>query len=126
MPSTSLPDLLQQFRQGNQSARDELLARFQPWLHLLARMQVESRFQGKFDSSDIVQQTLLEACRDLTKFRGQTEAELAAWLRQMLAHVLAHEMRKYHGAQRRDLDREISIDQDLAQTSQRLNAVLAA
>lgn len=124
--STSLSDLLEQLRQGKISARDEILARFQPWLHLLARMQVESRFQGKFDPSDIVQQTLLEACRDLPKFRGQTEAELAAWLRQILAHVLAHEVRRYHGTQQRDLDREISIDQDLAQTSQRLNAVLAA
>ena len=58
------------------------LERHRSWLGLLARLQVEPRFRAKFDASDIVQQTLLEAVRDWPKFRGGTEAELAAWLRQ--------------------------------------------
>ena len=61
----------------------------------LARLQVEPRFRAKFDPSDIVQQTMLEAVRGWPKFRGGTEAELAAWLRQILAHVLLHEMRRF-------------------------------
>jgi RNA polymerase sigma-70 factor (ECF subfamily) len=108
------------------AAADLLAERYRPWLQLLARMQLESRFQGKFDASDIVQQTLLEACRDLPQFRGQTEAELLAWLRQILAHVLGHEMRRYHGTQQRDVDREVSLEAALAQSSQRLGAMLAA
>lgn len=121
-----LPRLLHALRQGDTAAQGELLLRFQPWLRLLARLQLESRFQGKFDASDIVQQTLLEACRALAQFRGNTEAELAAWLRQILAHVLAHEMRRYQGTQQRDLAREVSLEQELAQSSQRLGALLAA
>ena len=66
------------------------LERYRSWLGLLARLQVEPRFRAKFDPSDIVQQTMLEAVRDWPKFRGSTEAELAAWLRQILAHVLLH------------------------------------
>jgi RNA polymerase sigma-70 factor (ECF subfamily) len=101
------------------------LTRFQPWLHLLARLQIDNRLQGKFDPSDIVQQTLLEAVRALPQFRGQTEAELAGWLRAILGHVLAHEVRRYRGTQERDLTREVSIDQELAASSQRLGAILA-
>lgn len=101
------------------------LLKYEPWLKLLARMQIDSRFQGKFSGSDIVQQTLLEACRDLPQFRGQSEPELLAWLRQILAHVLAHEFRRYHGAQSRDLDREVSLEDALAQSSQRLGDMLA-
>ena len=74
------------------------LERYRSWLGLLARLQVEPRFRAKFDPSDIVQQTMLEAVRDWPKFRGGTEAELAAWLRQILAHVLLHQVRLFGGA----------------------------
>ena len=122
----SLALLLQALRQGDVAAQGEILLRYRSWLRLLARLQIDSRFQGKFDASDIVQQTLLEACRALRQFRGDTEAELRAWLRQILAHVLAHEIRRYHGTQQRDVDREVSLDQALAQSSQRLGDMLAA
>ncbi len=102
------------------------LERYRSWLGLLARLQVEPQFRAKFDSSDIVQQTMLEAVRDWPKFRGGTEAELAAWLRQILAHVLLHEMRRFGGAQRRDLGREVSLEQAMAESSRRLGDLLAA
>ena len=123
--SPSLLRLLEALRQGDAAAQGEVLLRYEPWLKLLARLQIDTRFQGKFAESDIVQQTLLEACRDLPKFRGGTEAELLAWLKQILAHVLAHEIRRYHGTQQRDLDREVSLEDALAQSSQRLGAMLA-
>lgn len=122
--SSPLP-LLEALRGGDAGVADRLLAPYRPWLHLLARLQTEPRFQRKFDPSDIVQQTLLEAHRDLPQFRGNTGAELAAWLRHILAHVLAHEIRRYRGTQQRDLDREVSIEQQLAESSQRLADVLA-
>ena len=102
------------------------LERYRSWLGLLARLQVDARFRAKFDPSDIVQQTLLAAVRDWPKFRGGSEAELAAWLRQILAHVLLHELRRYGGAQRRDIGREVSLEEALAESSRRLGAALAA
>jgi len=56
--------------------------------------------------ADVVQLTMLEAFRAFGQFRGTTEAELTAWLRQILAHVLAHEMRRYHGTAQRDVGRD--------------------
>jgi RNA polymerase sigma-70 factor (ECF subfamily) len=122
----SLENLLVSFRNGDAGAQGKILVRYQSWLKLLARLHMESRFQRKFDASDIVQQTLLEACRALPQFHGHSEAELTAWLRQILAHVLAHEMRRYHGTQQRDLGREVSLEQALAQSSQCLKEALAA
>jgi RNA polymerase sigma-70 factor, ECF subfamily len=101
------------------------LERYRSWLGLLARLQVEPRFRAKFDPSDIVQQTMLEAVRDWPKFRGATDAELTAWLRQILAHVLQHEMRRY-GVPRRDLGRELSLEAAIAESSRRLGDALAA
>lgn len=102
------------------------LERYRNWLRFLTRLQVEPRFQAKFDPSDIVQQTMLEAVRDWLSFRGATEAERAAWLRQILARVLLHEMRRFGGVQRRDIDREESLDHALADSSRRLRDALAA
>ncbi len=124
--SISLVRLLDAVRRDDAAAQGDLLLYYRPWLHLLARLEIDGRFQGKFDASDIVQQTLLEACRDLPKFRGGTEAELLAWLRQVLAHVLGHEFRRYAGTQQRDIGREVSLEQSLAQSSQRLGDMLAA
>src|SRR4051794_19788895 len=102
----------------------EELERYRTWLGLLARMQVEGRFRAKFDPSDVVQQTMLEAVRAWDDFRGGTEAERGAWLRQILARVLLHEIRRLAGTKRRDVDREVSLEQALANSSLRLGAVL--
>lgn len=125
-PRTAISQLLQAFRQGESAAGNQVLRHFEPWLRFLARMQWESRFHAKFDPSDIVQQAMLEAVRDFAQFRGATEAELAAWLRQILAHALAHEIRRYAGTQKRNLNREVSLDQQLTQASQRLGDVIPA
>jgi len=112
-------------RGGDALALERFTQRYRQWLALLARLQMNGRLQEKFDPSDLVQQTLLEACRDLPKFEGTTEAELRTWLRQILAHVLAHEIRRYGGTGKRDADLEISLNQDLARSSMRLNEILA-
>jgi len=125
--SDSFPSrLFETLRQGTAAAAGELLWPYRQWLTLLARLQLDSQLRGKSDASDIVQQTLLEACRGLGRFRGETEAELLAWLRQILAHVIAHEVRRYHGTHRRDAAREVSLEQSLAESSGRLGSLLAA
>jgi RNA polymerase sigma-70 factor (ECF subfamily) len=117
---------LEAVRRGDAAAQGELLARFTPWLHLLARLQLDRDLQPKLGASDVVQQTLLEACRALPRFRGSSAAALAAWLRQILTHTLAHEIRRFKGTDRRALDREQALDAGLAASSRRLEALLAA
>jgi RNA polymerase sigma-70 factor (ECF subfamily) len=124
--SAALTDLLDALRRGEPAAQAKILVRYQSWLRILARLQLDRRFQGKFDASDIVQLTMLEACRGFAQFHGTTEAELTAWLRQVLAHVLAHEIRRYQGTQQRDVGREVSLEHALAESSQRLGDMLAA
>jgi RNA polymerase sigma-70 factor (ECF subfamily) len=101
------------------------LERFRAYLHLLARMQLGPRLQGKLDPSDLVQQTLLQALEALDQFRGRSEAKLAAWLRQILARNLANAARDL-GRAKRDVARELSLEAALEQSSARLEAWLAA
>jgi RNA polymerase sigma-70 factor (ECF subfamily) len=101
------------------------LERFRPYLCLLARAQLEPRFQGKLDLSGVVQQTLWEAYQDRGRLQGQSEAQQAAWLRTILAHNLTDEVRKL-GAAVRDVVRERSFEGALEDSSARLKGWLAA
>ncbi|HEV2947102.1 MAG TPA: hypothetical protein VGX70_06985, partial [Gemmataceae bacterium] len=62
----------------------ESLERCREYLHLLARLHLDHRLQGKLDPADVVQQTLMRAHEKRDQFRGRTYAELTAWLRQIL------------------------------------------
>ena len=63
------------------------LERFRDYLRLLARLQLGTSPTGRVDPSDIVQQTLMEAFEKRDQFRGNTQAEQAAWLRRILARM---------------------------------------
>lgn len=106
--------------------RTQWLLKYEAWLRLLARNEIDSRFAGKFDASDAVQQTLMEAWKGWENFRGNEEPQRLVWLRQILAHQLAHLARHYAGTQKRDVAREVSIEHTLHQSAQRLDALLPA
>src|SRR5262245_60244065 len=101
------------------------LERYGDYLHLLARIQLDQRLQARLDPADVVQQTLLQAHQSLDLFRGRTETELLAWLRRILTRKLADAAR-FHRQDRRDLARELSLDQALEASSVRLEAFLAS
>jgi RNA polymerase sigma-70 factor (ECF subfamily) len=105
--------------------QDWELERFSDYLRLLARLQIDQRLQAKLDASDVVQQALLQAHENRDQFRGQTESEMAGWLRTILANALAAAVRRF-AAEARDLARERSLQDSLAQSSARIEGWLAA
>jgi RNA polymerase sigma-70 factor (ECF subfamily) len=102
---------------------DQPLERYRAYLSLLARAQLPAVLRGQLDASDIVQQTLLQAHRKRDQFRGRSNAEFLAWLRAILARLLAD-------AARRDGPRQAgrghSLEQAIEQSSARLEQWLAA
>ena len=99
--------------------------RFRSYLKVLAAMNLDSRLRSKMDASDVVQQTLLQAHRALGQFRGKSDAEMAAWLRQILARNLAHAVRDF-GRDKRNVNREQTMQQAVHASSARIENWLAA
>jgi RNA polymerase sigma-70 factor (ECF subfamily) len=95
------------------------LEHFRSYLRLLAGLRVGPRYRAKLDPSDLVQQALLRAHQASAQFRGTTAAEMAAWLRRILAHTLADALRDL-GRECRDVSRERSLETALNESSARL------
>src|SRR6516164_8110402 len=121
----SVSDLIRKAHKHEPGALDQLLESYRQYLKLLARTGIDASLQGKADPSDLVQETFLKAYQHFGQFRGQGEAELTAWLRQIMAHNLADLDRRYHLAEGRRRCRECSLEQLLAESSQALDNLLA-
>lgn len=98
--------------------------KFRGYLQFLARVQLDDQFRGKLDPSDIVQQSMLQAYEARDQFRGGTEAEYVGWLRQILARTISHATRDLR-TQKRDVNRERSIEASINSSSLKLGGFLA-
>ncbi len=103
--------LLHQAKAGEASALGSLLQWYVKYLALLASTQLDQRLRRRVSPSDIVQETLLAAHRDFGDFRGESQGELLAWLRQILIHSMHRTIARHIKAEKRDIRRDVSIDQ---------------
>ena len=123
--TTNPEELLRRARDGKAQAIGRLFERYQQYLALLARVQIDSRLQGKVDPSDLVQETFADAHRDLRQFRGNTEGEFVGWLRRILSNKVANLVRRYSKAGR-DVNLERDLEWELDHSSRALGAALVA
>lgn len=110
--------------ENEKASQEPSFEEFRSYLRLLANMQVDRRVRSKVDPSDIVQQTLLQAHRARDQFRGSNDRQRGAWLRQILAHNLAHATRDLT-REKRDVRREQSMQAAIDQSSQRMEQWIA-
>ncbi len=73
-------------RKGDFAAREKLLGHYREYLRLLAHLHVRPLLKSKFDESDIVQETCMQAIEGFAQFRDEKKKQFAAWLRQILAN----------------------------------------
>jgi RNA polymerase sigma-70 factor (ECF subfamily) len=108
------------------AAVGELLEHYRHYLYLLARARMARQLRGRVDPSDVVQEAFLAAHRDFADFRGTTEAEFVAWLKQILVARLADQIRRHVKAKARDLRLEIRLTAEVDHSSQALAKALPA
>jgi RNA polymerase sigma-70 factor (ECF subfamily) len=123
-PQYDPQQLLAEARQGSDNALGKLLEHYRPYLGLIARLKADQQMRRKIDDSDLVQDTCLSAHKDFARFRGSTEKEFTAWLREIMAHAAANLFRD-HQRQKRDIRNERHLYTLLSQSSQRLERALS-
>lgn len=98
-------------RGGNDRALDQLLQACCGYLLAEAKRELCAGLRSRLDAVDVVQDTLMKAWRHFTHFRGATEADWLAWLRQILRHTLANERRWHMQTAMRSTRREVPLQE---------------
>ncbi len=122
---TDPAQLMKSARAGNEAALGRLLELYRNYLRLVTRSVIDGALQVRVDPSDVVQETFLKAHREFGRFLGETEAELVAWLRQILVRNIADEA-KYHRRRGRDVRRQESLDEAILRSSTTVQDALAS
>jgi RNA polymerase sigma-70 factor (ECF subfamily) len=121
--------LLHSARGGEPSGLGELLERYRNYLYVVARTQIDLHLAVRASPSDVVQETFLRATRQFQSFRGDSEGELLAWLRRILARSIVNAYAHHVRSKKRDVrrDRPIKLTSaDFDESSQRIDSALAA
>jgi RNA polymerase sigma-70 factor (ECF subfamily) len=103
--------IIDEARRGVPERLGQLLESYRNYLRLLAATQIDGRLQAKISASDLVQETMLNAYRDFAQFRGHNERQLLEWLRQILINRLHVFVQHYVLAEKRNVRREVSLEQ---------------
>ena len=97
-------------KEGDNDALGRLLEQYRGYLLMLAHRYLSESLRRRVDPSDIVQHTFLEAKRDLPSFRGNTPAEFAGWLRNMLKNNVSTAVTRHVTTQKRSIRREVNAN----------------
>lgn len=108
-PEFRFHQLLREARDGSTEARWLVVQLFRKMMLTIANDEVDQAIQAREAPSDIVQETIVEAQRDLDRFHGMTENEMRGWLRQVLKRNIQNLHLKYRTI-KRDLNRERPIE----------------
>ena len=100
--------LLQQAREGDVAAREELFTFSRPYLSQCAEHEIASWLRPKHDASDLVQVSLLEAHQAFHNFQGHEFLQWLAFLRRILERNATDAVRHYATAKRQS-DKEIAL-----------------
>ena len=101
-----LARLIRCARNGDAQAVADVLERYRAYLRAIASRQLGSPLARRMDASDLVQQTFLEAQRQLHILFGCDEPQLRAALRQILRCNLANAIRDHLHTAKRQAGRE--------------------
>ncbi len=105
-----IEQLLPAARDGSDQACGQLWMLVREYLLTVARRELPVNLRAKMGGSDLVQETLIDAQRNIARFEGRTQADLFAWLRRILLNHISDANRQLVGRGRRNRNRELSLD----------------
>ena len=126
MSETSEFNLREQLRRaasGDDDCWRRLLEEHNGRLRRMVAIRLDPRLQGRLDPSDVLQETYLEASRQLDDYLSRPGPPFHLWLRGLAGNRLNKLHRRHLGASKRDAGRDVSLAEPVPEAS---SAVLAA
>ena len=111
-PGERLTALLLAARGGSAEELGTLFESCRDYLLLVANRELAADIHPKAAPSDLVQQTLTEACQDFPNFTGTSDGEVLVWLRKILLNNIKDVTRGFRATAKRDIRREVSLASD--------------
>lgn len=102
--------LLGALRAGSEGAGIELLELYRPYLLAIANEEFDPALRAKAGPSDLVQETLIRATKELPGKIHDDETEFRAWLRKILIRRMDALRQRYRRTAKRQIRRERSLD----------------
>jgi RNA polymerase sigma-70 factor, ECF subfamily len=103
-------ELLDQAKQGNADAVEQLLAKHREPIRRLIDLRLDPAIVQRLDASDVVQEVLIEANRRLQDYLKAPNMPFHLWLRHIAKDHIIDAHRRHHQAQKRGVDREQSMN----------------
>lgn len=103
-------ELVERARRGDAAARGELLGRHRERLRRMVACRLDRRLAARLDPSDVVQDVLAEAHRQLPEYLEERPLPFYPWLRQIAWDRVVDLHRRHVLAQRRSVGREARGD----------------
>ena len=102
-------DLVRQAQAGSSDALSKLLYRFQDRILEVIRLRMGPKLRRRYESQDLVQETLMAAFKDFDRFEIRSDARFLNWVSRIAENrILAAQ--KHESYEKRDPDRERSLD----------------
>ena len=99
-------DLVKRAAAGDGEARDQLLQRHRDRLKKMVAVRIDPRLARRVDPSDVVQEALAVADKQLDKYLSEQPIAFYPWLRSLAWNQLIDMHRRHIQAQRRSVQRE--------------------
>ncbi len=101
--------LLLRAKSGDSEALDQLLRRYLPPLRRWASGRLPRWARDRFDTEDLIQETILGVLPHVEDFQPRREGALRAYMRQALLNRIRREIRR---AQRRPRQADVDIEDE--------------
>jgi RNA polymerase sigma-70 factor (ECF subfamily) len=102
-------EMLKQAVAGDATGWERLLGRYHDRLRRMIAVRLHPRLQGRFDPSDVLQETYVDALARLPEYLREARMPFFLWIRYLTAHRLGRIHRAHLGRRVRDAGREVSI-----------------
>lgn len=119
--------LIEHLRQGDRSALAKLFQSHRDYLKHVIQLRINDDLRVRLDPSDVVQETQVEALKQLHEYASNPNLPVRLWLRQIALDRLGMAHRRHLGARKRSVYRELALPEHSSYSiAQRLVAGIAS